>query len=236
MKDRTDKSQLNPWLKFAEETGGQVVVEPGWFIFKTPKTKVVVPMGNQTMTLSTDWNERVGSPWGWETVTLVMIGGDGEYPITCMTVPYRSPKALTFKVYTKRESKWLSKPYVQPGDLAFDNDMRIEGKGRDIELIQQLFSHAELGNMVSRCLGRQHASSYITKKWYGYHRASNHGWAWMESTIVKHIGDETLNELRLVYQGEVEDTELLLRFHQLLTKTMESLSAIGCVSKSPIYE
>lgn len=223
MKDTTDASQCNPWLKFTEETGGQVVVErTGWFIFKSTKTKVVVPMGRHVMTLSTGWNG--GDPWGVETMSF-NVQGDGDYITTCMTVPYRSPKALTFTVYKKREN-WLPKlfrsRYVETGDPVFDNDLRI--KGSDIGLAEQLFSHAELREMVSSCLGRRHASEYITKGLFLYHRASHHGWAWMESTIVNQIGHETLNELRLVYQGELDDTELLLRFHQLLTKTLESLA------------
>ena len=237
MKDVNPDSPPHPWDDFREETGGQVVVErTGWFIFKSTKTTLDVPMGKHTMTLSSSDSDSVNSPWWGETESF-SGEGDGGYIITCMTVPYRSPKALTFKVYKKREN-WFPKifrsPYVKTGDPVFDNNLRI--KGRDIELTEQLFSHAELRKMVSGCLGRQHVSSYIIKRRFLYHRASHHGWAWMESTIVKHIGDETLNELRLVYHGELEDTELLLPFHQLLTKTIESLSAIGCVSESPIYE
>ena len=233
MKDRTDHSQPNPWLKFTEETGGQVVVErTGWFISKRTKTKVDVPMGKHTMTLSSDCNS-VHYPWlstGFFYTRVFYLAGSGGVffgagDITCMTVPYRSPKALTFTVYKKRENrlpKLFRSRYVETGDPVFDNDLRI--KGSDIGLAEQLFSHAELREMVSSCLGRRHASEYITKGLFLYHRASHHGWAWMESTIVNQIGHETLNELRLVYQGELDDTELLLRFHQLLTKTLESLA------------
>ena len=208
-----------------------MVERTGWFIFKRTKTKVDAPIGTHTVTLSSS-NPNSAPPWS--STEFYSGDGDGGYSVTCMTVPYRSSNGITFKVYKSKQSAWMRRLFPSQGIKvvpAFDNGLMV--KGSNAELVNRLFSYPELRQMLSGCLGCQHASSWIIKTFWMSHYASNHGWAWMESTIVKHIGDETLNELQLVYEGTLEDTELLLRFHQLLTKTMESLSTIGCAIQTP---
>lgn len=233
-KGLTNDPHLNPWRIFTEETGGKIMEErKGWFIFREKIHWLDVPIGNHTMSLSYGYSNSTKSPW-MESHFISGENSDINYIITCMTIPYRTSKALTFKVHKKRGISMVPKlfrsKFVKTGDPVFDNTMII--KTSDVLLAEQLFSNTELRTMVSKYLGRQYASPWILKNIFYFHRASNHGWAWLESIKDKKNKDGKVNKLRLIYSGRLEDGKLLRQFYQMLIRMMEALITIGCVEMS----
>jgi hypothetical protein len=154
---------------------------------------------------------------------------------TGMIARYRSPNRLQFRIFKagffERLFRRLAGRPVEIGDPQFDRTFLVTGS--DSELVGRLFSNTSIGYQVSTLLGTKRSSSWIHFGFFTSYYNPARGWASLESKEVAAHSGTTVNELRYVYEGTIDDVALLRQVHHLLHEILQELVRIGCAVEEP---